>query len=85
MALGAGSVTPMQMAVGFATFANTGYRITPWLITKITDQRGVALAEYQPKPLAQQQRVIEPRNAFIMDSMLQTVARSGTARARKPP
>ena len=79
MALGAGSVTPMQMAVGFATFANTGYRITPWLITKITDQRGVALAEYQPKPLAQQQRVIEPRNAFIMDSMLQTVTRSGTA------
>ena len=79
MALGAGSVTPMQMAVGFATFANTGYRITPWLITKITDQRGVALAEYQPKPLAQQQRVIEPRNAFIMGSMLQTVTRSGTA------
>lgn len=79
MALGAGSVTPMQMAVGFSTFANTGYRITPWLITKITDQRGVPLAEYQPKPLNQQSRVIEERNAFIMDSMLQTVARSGTA------
>lgn len=79
MALGAGSVTPMQMAVGFATFANTGYRITPWLITKITDQRGTPLAEYHPVPLAQQQRVIDERNAFIMDSMLQTVARSGTA------
>lgn len=79
MALGAGSVTPMQMAVGFATFANTGYRITPWLITKITDQRGTPLAEYHPTPLAQQQRVIDERNAFIMDSMLQTVARSGTA------
>lgn len=79
MALGAGSVTPMQMAVGFATFANTGYRITPWLITKITDQRGTPLAQYHPTPLDKQQRVIDERNAFIMDSMLQTVARSGTA------
>ncbi len=79
MALGAGSVTPMQMAVGFATFANTGYRVTPWLITKITDQRGTVLAQYQPPPLEKQQRVIEERNAFIMNSMLQTVARSGTA------
>lgn len=79
MALGAGAVTPMQMAMGFATFANTGYRITPWLITKITDQRGTPLAEFHPVPQSQQQRVIDERNAFIMNSMLQTVARSGTA------
>ena len=79
MALGAGSVTPMQMAIGFATFANTGYRINPWLITKITDQRGTVLAQYEPPPLSAQERVIDERNAFIMNSMLQTVARSGTA------
>lgn len=79
MALGAGSVTPMQMAIGFATFANTGYRVNPWLITRITDQRGTVLAQYQPPPLSEQQRVIGERNAFIMNSMLQTVTRSGTA------
>lgn len=79
MALGAGSVTPMQMAIGFATFANTGYRVNPWLITRITDQRGTVLAQYQPPPLSEQQRVIGERNAFIMNNMLQTVARSGTA------
>ena len=79
MALGAGAVTPMQMAIGFATFANTGYRVSPWLITKITDQRGTMLAQYQPPPLSEQTRVIDERNAFVMNSMLQTVARSGTA------
>ena len=79
MALGAGSVTPMQMAVGFATFANLGHRVQPWLISRITDQAGNVLLEYQPKPLKQQEQVIDPRNAFVMNSMLQTVARSGTA------
>lgn len=79
MALGAGAVTPMQMATAFSVFANGGYRINPWLISKITDHKGRILSEYVPKPLEQQQRAIEPRNAFVMNSMLQTVAKSGTA------
>ena len=79
MALGAGSVTPMQMAVGYAVFANGGYRVNPYIITKVTDQRGQVLAETQPKPLDESMRVISARNAFIMQSMLQEVTRSGTA------
>jgi penicillin-binding protein 1A len=79
MALGAGSVTPMQMATAFSVFANGGYRVNPWLISKITDHKGRVLSEYIPRPLEQQQRAIDPRNAFVMNSMLQTVAKSGTA------
>lgn len=79
MALGAGSVTPMQMAVAYSVFANGGYRIDPWLISKITDPKGNTLWEYVPQPLSEAQRVIDPRNAFLMNSMLQTVAKSGTA------
>lgn len=79
MALGAGAVTPMQMATAFSVFANGGYRINPWLISKITDHKGRILSEYVLKPLEQQPQVIEPRNAFVMNSMLQTVAKSGTA------
>lgn len=79
MALGAGSVTPMQMATAFSVFANGGYRIDPWLISKITDHKGRVLSEHIPKPLNEQQRTIDPRNAFVMNSMLQTVAKSGTA------
>ena len=79
MALGAGSVTPMQMATAFSVFANGGYRVNPWLISKITDYKGNVLSSYEPKPLEQQQRTIEARNAFVINSMLQTVAKSGTA------
>jgi len=79
MALGAGSVTPMQMATGYAVFANGGYRVNPWLITKIADQRGKALVESQPPLPNESVRAIDARNAFIMERLLQEVARSGTA------
>ncbi|MDB5886326.1 MAG: penicillin-binding protein family [Polaromonas sp.] len=79
MALGAGSVTPMQMATGYSVFANGGYRVNPYLITKITDQRGKVLLEVTPPALNESMRGIDARNAFIMDSLLQEVARSGTA------
>jgi penicillin-binding protein 1A len=79
MALGAGSVTPMQMATGYSVFANGGYRVNPWLITKITDQRGKALVESQPPLPNESVRAIDARNAFIMERLLQEVARAGTA------
>ena len=79
MALGAGSVTPMQVAVGYSVFANGGYRVNPWLITRVTDHKGRVLSETVPPVLADQQPAIEPRNAFIMNSLLQEVTRSGTA------
>jgi penicillin-binding protein 1A len=79
MALGAGSVTPMQMATAYSVFANGGYRVNPYLIAKITDQRGRILLDTKPTILDESSRTISPRNAFIMDSLLQEVARSGTA------
>ncbi len=79
MALGAGSVTPMQMAVGYAVFANGGYRVNPWLITRVTDHKGRVISETEPPVLTEQQRTISGRNAFVMNSLLQEVTRSGTA------
>jgi penicillin-binding protein 1A len=79
MALGAGSVTPMQMATAYSVFANGGYRINPWLITKITDQRGKALVESQPPLPNESVRAIDARNSFIMSRLLQEIARAGTA------
>ena len=79
MALGAGSVTPMQMATAYSVFANGGYRINPYLVTKITDQKGKVLVETQAPALSEAARGIGARNAFIMSSLLQEVARSGTA------
>lgn len=82
MALGAGSVTPMQMATGFGVFANGGRLVGPKLITRVTDHRGRLLFEDRTR-LEDAPRVIDERNAFVMSSLLQEVTRSGTAaRAR---
>ena len=79
MALGAGSVTPMQMATAYSVFANGGYRVNPWLITKVTDQKGRLLVQTEKPVLDDSVRTIDARNAFVMSSLLQEVTRSGTA------
>ncbi len=79
MALGAGSVTPMQMATGYAVFANGGYRVNPWLVARITDHRGKVLVETQPPLPTEAMRAIDARNAFVMNRLLQEITRSGTA------
>ena len=79
MALGAGSVTPMQMVSAYSVFANGGYRINPWLVAKVTEQKGKVLVETKAPVLNDSVRAIDARNAFIMESLLQEVTRSGTA------
>ncbi len=80
MALGAGSVTAWQMARAYAVFANGGFLVQPYFIHKIVDDRGNPLALAKPKRAGDESlRVIDPRNAFIMDHMLQDVTRFGTA------
>jgi penicillin-binding protein 1A len=80
MALGAGSVTAWQMARAYAVFANGGYLVQPYFILKIVDDRGNPLALAKPRRAGDESlRVIDARNAFIMDNMMQDVTRFGTA------
>ncbi|HEY2255643.1 MAG TPA: penicillin-binding protein 1A [Variovorax sp.] len=79
MALGAGAVTPMQMATGYSVFANGGYRVNPYLVTKVTDHKDTVLVDRQPALLDESVRAIPQRNAFIIASLLQSVAKGGTA------
>ncbi|MFN4996628.1 MAG: penicillin-binding protein 1A [Burkholderiales bacterium] len=79
MALGAGSVTPMQMATGYSVFANGGMRVQPHMITRVTDHKGKILVDSPPQRVTEADRAITPRNAFVMTSLLQEVTRSGTA------
>jgi len=80
LALGAGSVTPMQMARAYASFANGGYAVLPRFIEKITDAQGKVLFEVPKLPDAPSEdaRIIPARNAFVMASLLNEVARTGT-------
>jgi penicillin-binding protein 1A len=79
MALGAGAVTPLQMATAYSVFANGGYQVNPFLVAKLTDTKGRVLNEPTPAPLDESMRVLDARNAFVMTSLLQEVTRSGTA------
>ncbi|WP_374476414.1 penicillin-binding protein 1A [Zoogloea sp.] len=80
MALGAGSVTPWQMLRGYSVFANGGYRVEPFLVKEIRDEAGNVLARVDP-PIAGEtaERVIDERNAYLMDSIMKDVVRRGTA------
>jgi penicillin-binding protein 1A len=79
MALGAGSVTAMQMAAGYAVFANGGYRVSPTLITRVVEHKGKVLFEATPTQPTEAQRAIDTRNAFIMSSLMQEITHTGTA------
>ena len=80
MALGAGSVTPWQQLAAYSIFANGGYQIRPFVVRQILDAKGKVLAQFDP-PVAGDEslRVIDARNAYIMDSMMHDVTRRGTA------
>ncbi len=80
LALGAGAVTPLQMAGAYSVFANGGYKVNPYLISKITDSNGQTLVETKPNMAGDENnRVIDERNAFLMDSMMRDVVKMGTA------
>ena len=80
MALGAGMVTPWQMVTGYSVFANGGYRITPFVVGEIRDEKNQVIAQAAPVPAGDQgTRVLDPRNAFMMDTMLRDVTIYGTA------
>jgi penicillin-binding protein 1A len=83
MALGAGAVTPLQMASAYSVFANGGLMSAPTIIATITDSKGRVLSNHVPPALDESMRVIDARNAFIMNSLLQEVTRSGTAASAK--
>ncbi len=80
MALGAGGVTPLQLAAAYGVFANGGYGVKPYLIDKVYDKDGRLLMQASPQKVGgNAPRVIDPRNAWLMTTMMQDVVRYGTA------
>lgn len=80
LALGAGSTTPWEMATAYAVFANGGYLVKPSIITKIVDSNGKVIMQSKFQRAGKDApRVIDARNAYIMNSMLQSVVQNGTA------
>lgn len=77
LALGAGGeVSPLEMAVAFATFANDGLRKKPRAISYVEDNFGNVIADFQNQ--IEVKDAISPRVAQMMVKMLQGVIEYGT-------
>lgn len=80
MALGAGSVTPWQMVTAYSVFANGGYKVNPFVVREIRDEKNQVVARAAEVQAGDESiRAIDPRNAFMMDTMLRDVTIYGTA------
>ena len=80
LALGAGGVTPMQLAGGYTVFANGGYRVPPYLIDRVTDADGKVVMQAKPVVAGDAAaRVIDPRTVYVMNDIMRGIARQGTA------
>lgn len=80
LALGAGNVTPWQMAAAYSVFANGGYRIRPFVVKEMLDESGRVLARVDPPVAGEQaERVLDARNVYLMDQMMKAVVQHGTA------
>lgn len=78
LALGAGEVTPLQLAGAYAVFASGGALVQPYFLVKVTDKDGRVLEQFRP---SEPTPVLDARNAFIMTTLMQDVTRRGTAAA----
>ncbi|MGU9952003.1 MAG: penicillin-binding protein 1A [Gammaproteobacteria bacterium WSBS_2016_MAG_OTU1] len=81
MGLGAGAATPMEIARAYAVFANGGFRVNHYLITRMEDYDGNHLVN--ELNFAERRRIIDGRNAFIMTSLLQSAVNEGTGASAK--
>ena len=79
-ALGAGSTTPLQMALAYAVLANGGHRVEPVLIERIVSAQGEVLFEADPPPpLTEATRVVPARNVALINTLLNDLTLRGTA------
>ena len=83
MALGVGQVTALEMVAAYGVFANGGYLKKPYFIEKIIDVKGRKIKQNFSVTNEETPRIIDPRNAYIMTSLLQEVINTGTGRKAK--
>lgn len=77
LALGTASFTPLEVATGYATLANGGFKIKPWYIERIEDSNGQILFEQQPTTVCEEcLELVEERNQKEMVDKLQAVENS---------
>jgi penicillin-binding protein 1B len=75
MAIGTYSATPIDMAGAYTTFANNGVHLKPWMLASVRNAQGDIVADFAPEA----KQVLDPRVAFLTQSLLEGVMARGTA------
>ncbi len=93
LALGSATLTPMQIARGYAILANGGYEVIPWFIERIEDPLNNVIFQQQYKSVCSRDypqhscpadtelhapRVADEDNVFLMTSIMRGVINHGT-------
>jgi penicillin-binding protein 1A len=91
LALGSGSASPLRMAQMYSVFANGGFRVDPYFISRVDTDSGKTVYQATPPTACidcettknsegTAKRVISPKVHYMMNSMLRDVVRMGTAK-----
>ncbi|WP_299179952.1 penicillin-binding protein 1A [uncultured Neptuniibacter sp.] len=92
LSLGSADVTPLQLVTGYATFANGGFKVTPYFIDRIENPNGELLFTAHPKTACKEcdpeaisvdtiaPRIYDEKVVFLTYNIMQDVIRQGTGR-----
>jgi penicillin-binding protein 1A len=83
LSLGAGVVTPLKMATGYAVFANGGYKVIPFFINSIIESNNREDKVVFEAKTSFCSQVITTQNAYLITDVLKDVIRHGTAKNAK--
>jgi len=79
VAIGTYNATPIDMAGVYTVFANNGVHLKPWMLASVRNANGDIVADYTPEA----KQVLDPRVAFLTQSLLQNVMTFGTGSAAR--
>ncbi|EPY13551.1 MULTISPECIES: transglycosylase domain-containing protein [Paenibacillus] len=79
LALGTFPVSPLEMAAAYGVFSNQGKRVIPRSVLKVTDSGGSVLYEAPP---IQQEQVVNPADAYVLTSLMESVFETGGTGSR---
>jgi penicillin-binding protein 1B len=75
VAIGTYNATPVDMAGAYTVFANNGVHLKPWMLASARNVNGDIVADFAPEA----KQVLDPRVAFLTESLLEGVMARGTA------
>jgi penicillin-binding protein 1A len=74
LALGSASLTPLELVTGYAVFANGGYLVKPYVITKILDDQNNLIYEHQAVSVCDQCEQLTANTAAATSGDVQAVS-----------